>query len=245
MPARETEAIILKTFPLGEADRLVSFLGRASGRLRGAASGARRIKNRFGSTLEVLSHVQIWYVERETRDLVRIQQCELLESFHKSQTEYSLSTGLAAVSEISELVLPEHEVSEAMFRLILLTAREIDRTGDWKLPLSYFTFWTVRLGGWLPRFDKCSVCGEPFASGLAFHGAGNPGLLCENCRRPGMKPLDETARRLAEKFTAERLDKIASDQGKGSTAQLREASMDWIEFHTERKLNTRRLLETN
>jgi len=52
MPARETEAIILKTFPLGEADRLVSFLGRTSGRLRGVASGARRIKNRYGSTLK-------------------------------------------------------------------------------------------------------------------------------------------------------------------------------------------------
>src|SRR6266478_5907688 len=79
MPARETEAIILKTFPLGEADRLVSFLGRTSGRLRGVAGGARRVKNRYGSTLEILSHVQLWYVERETRDLVRIQQCELLE----------------------------------------------------------------------------------------------------------------------------------------------------------------------
>src|SRR5947207_7427082 len=79
MPARETEAIILKTFPLGEADRLVSFLGRSSGRVRGVAAGARRLKNRYGSTLEVLSHVQIWYVERETRELVRIQQAELLE----------------------------------------------------------------------------------------------------------------------------------------------------------------------
>src|SRR5260370_12795032 len=98
MPARETEAIILKTFPLGEADRLVSFLGRTSGRLRGVASGARRIKNRYGSTLEVLSHVQLWYVERETRDLVPIQQCELLQPFNKSQRDYGLSTGLAVIS---------------------------------------------------------------------------------------------------------------------------------------------------
>ena len=74
MPARETEAIILKTFSLGEADRLVSFFGRTSGRMRGVAAGARRIKNRYGSTLEILSHVQLWYVEKETRDLVRIQQ---------------------------------------------------------------------------------------------------------------------------------------------------------------------------
>src|SRR5260370_25927783 len=98
MPARETEAIILRTFPLGEADRLVSFLGRASGRVRGVAGGARRVKNRYGSTLEVLSHVQIWYVEKETREVVRIQQCELLASFHKAQSNYELSTGFGVSS---------------------------------------------------------------------------------------------------------------------------------------------------
>src|SRR5215470_4989106 len=162
MPARETEAIILKTFPLGEADRLVSFLGRTSGRIRGVAAGARRLKNRFGSTLEVLSHVQIWYIERETRELVRIQQTDLLESFHKAQSDYGLSTGLAVISEIAELVLPEREVSEPMFRLMLLATREVERTGNWELPLSYFAFWTVRLGGWLPRFDRCAGCAAVF-----------------------------------------------------------------------------------
>ena len=138
MPARETEAIILKTFPLGEADRLVSFLGRDTGRMRGVAAGARRIKNRYGSTLQLLSHVQLWYVEKETRDLVRIQQTESLESFNKSQSDYFLSTGLAVVSEVAELVLPEREASEPMFRLTLLTAQEIERTGEWCLPLELF-----------------------------------------------------------------------------------------------------------
>src|ERR1700682_3100935 len=54
MPARETEAIILKTFPLGEADRLVSFLGRSSGRMRGVAAGARRIKSCYGAAAAIL-----------------------------------------------------------------------------------------------------------------------------------------------------------------------------------------------
>ena len=245
MPARETEAIILKTFPLGEADRLVSFLGRTSGRLRGVAAGARRLKNRYGSTLEVLSHVQIWYVERETRDLVRIQQCELLESFHKAQSDYELSTGLAVVSETAELVLPEHEAAEPMFRLILLTAREIERTGKWAVPLSYFAFWAVRLGGWLPRFDRCSSCGEEFGERAAFHATWEPGLLCEKCRRPGMRPLHLAARTLAERFTGERLDRIGPEAGLASGAkELREAGLDWIEHHIDRRLSTRALLET-
>ncbi len=245
MPARETEAIILKTFPLGEADRLVSFLGRASGRVRGVAGGARRVKNRYGSTLEVLSHVQIWYVEKETRELVRIQQCELLESFHKAQSNYELSTGLAVISEAAELVLPDHEVAEPMFRLILLAVREIERSGDWALPLSYFAFWTVRLGGWLPRFDRCSSCATPFGEGAAYHAPWEPGLLCERCRRPGMKPLHVEARQIAERFAGESLDRIDSvSTSSNALSELREAALNWIEHHSDRKLKTRELLET-
>jgi DNA repair protein RecO (recombination protein O) len=245
MPARETEAIILKTFPLGEADRLVSFLGRASGRMRGVAAGARRLKNRYGSTLELLSHVQIWYVERETRDLVRIQQAELLDSLNKAQSDYSLSTGLALVSEVAEQVLPEHEVNEAMFRLILLTAREVDRRSTTALPLSYFAFWTVRLAGWLPRFDACAVCGKPLGKGIAYQDAHHPGLYDAEHRRSGMKPVSHEARELGEIFAKQRLDQL--DEALVTlpgVKELREAGLNWIEHHTERKLATRTLLET-
>ncbi|HEY2461063.1 MAG TPA: DNA repair protein RecO [Candidatus Acidoferrum sp.] len=246
MPARETEAIILKTFPLGEADRLVSFFGRTSGRMRGVAGGARRLKNRYGSTLEILSHVQIWYVEKETRDLVRIEQCELLESFNKAQSDYTLSVGMAVVSEVSELVLPEHETADSMFRLILMAAREIERTGDWTLPLSYFAFWTVRLGGWLPRFDRCSQCDSPFGVGPAFHAPWEPGLLCEKCHRPGMRALHQPARQLAETFAGQSLDKIKASAPLSAPArELREAALNWVEHHTERKIGSRLLLETN
>ena len=245
MPARETEAIILKTFPLGEADRLVSFLGRTSGRMRGVAAGARRLKNRYGSTLELLSHVQIWFIERETRDLVRIQQAELLESFHKAQSDYSLGTGLALISEVSELVLPEHETNEAMFRLILLTAREIERRSNSALPLSYFAFWTVRLAGWLPRFDACASCGKPFGKGTAYQSAYYPGLLDEQHRHQGMKPVSFEARELAEVYARQSLDQLAEALATlPGVKQLREAGLNWIEHHTERKLVTRELLET-
>jgi DNA repair protein RecO (recombination protein O) len=245
MPARETEAIILKTFPLGEADRLVSFFGRVSGRMRGVAAGARRLKNRYGSTLELLSHVQIWYVERETRDLVRIQQAELLESFHKAQSDYSLSTGLAIVSEAAEQVLPEHEVNEAMFRLIVLTAKQIERRGTTALPLSYFAFWTVRLAGWLPRFDICAQCGKPFRKGIGYQDRFHPGLYDAEHRRPGMKPVTSEARDLAEVFAKQRLDQLDEAlTALPGVDELREAGLNWIEHHTERKLASRALLQS-
>ena len=245
MPARETEAIILKTFPLGEADRLVSFFGRTSGRIRGVAGGARRIKNRYGSSLELLSHVQIWYVEKETRDLVRIQQCELLESFHKAQADYGLSTGLAVVSEIAERVLPEQEVAEPMFRLILLTAREIERRADWQLPLAYFAYWTLKLGGWMPPLEKCISCGKRFGDVPAFQSALFDGLHCADCRKPGMKPISAAGRELGGKFAA-KLDEISiAPEESALLVEFRETILNWIELHTERKLFAREMLETN
>jgi len=245
MPARETEAIILKTFPLGEADRLVSFFGRTSGRLRGVAAGARRIKNRYGSTLEVLSHVQLRYVERETRDLVRIQECELLESFHRAQSDYSLSTGLALISEIAERTLPAQEVGEPMFRLLLLAAREVERRGSWELPLAYFSFWTVKLGGYLPPLDRCAGCGNVLGEHAGFHFGQSDGLSCESCRKPGMRPIERSGRELARVFSGKRLNEIELPQHPAKAiTELREAALDWIEQHVERRLQTREFLET-
>jgi DNA repair protein RecO len=184
-------------------------------------------------------------VEKETRELVRIQQAELLESLHKSQSDYELSTGLAIVSEIAERVLPDHEVSESMFRLMLLTAREVERTADWNLPVSYFAFWTVRLGGWLPRFDRCVKCGSPFGPQSAYAAGWADGLFCENCRSAGMRPLNSAARQVAELFAGTSLDKLTgSAAAKRDAEELREACLNWIEHHTEKKLGTRRMLET-
>ena len=77
MPLRETEAIVLRTYRLGEADKIVSLFTRQMGRLRAVAAGARRTKSRYGSTLEPLSYVRIWVFERENRDLLRMNSAEI------------------------------------------------------------------------------------------------------------------------------------------------------------------------
>src|SRR5215469_11119815 len=164
MPLRESEAIILQHYALGEADWLVSFLSRAMGRVRGVAAGARRPKSRFGSTLERLSHIRIWFFERETRDLVRINQAELLESFLDVFSDYASGIALSLLAEITEAVLPDREPSDPNFRLLLLAAQAIKRTRKPEIPLAYFVLWTVKLGGWLPPLNACARCGRDLSS---------------------------------------------------------------------------------
>src|SRR6202790_3249778 len=193
MPLKESEAIVLRTFPLGEGDRLVSFLDRQSGRLRGVARGARLTKSRFGSTLEVLAYIRIWYFERETRELVRINQSELIESFMDVQQDYSSAVALALVSEITDSVLGEREAADAHFRLILLTARAVRVHGPSQVVLAYFCLWTARLGGWLGSLDRCSRCTRALQLETAFHSSGFAELFCSDCRDNWAKPISKGA----------------------------------------------------
>src|SRR5262245_44572688 len=80
VPARVSEALVLRTYPFQEADLVVSFLTRDQGKLRGVAKRARRPKNAFGAGLERLSHVRMAYFQRENRELVNLDSCELIRS---------------------------------------------------------------------------------------------------------------------------------------------------------------------
>ena len=245
MPLRESEAIVLQSYPLGEGDRLVSFLSRSMGRVRGVAAGARRTKSRFGSTLERLSHVRIWFFERETRELVRINQCELIESFLAAHGDYDSSVAFALFSEITDAVLPDREPSDAAFRLLLLVAQQVKQSARVALPLAYFSLWTVRLAGWLPDLERCAHCGRSVTADEPGHVLlGIAGMVCSKCRVPGTRLLSAAARVGAKRMLAGRLDALMAESW--PEASLRELShifLDLIEHHIERKLTSRAMLE--
>ena len=238
MPVRESEALILRSFPLGEADRLVSFLSRSEGRMRGVASGARRPKSRFGSTLELFSYVRIWYYERETRELVRINQCELIESFLDAQRDYEASLALALMSEVTEAVLGEHEVAEPNFRLLLVIARAIKAGAKLPLALAYFAFWTVRLGGWMPALDRCSRCGAELTARASM---AKSGLFCPNCTI-GQRAISQEALQLARRMAGGKLeDLIKTDFPAAAIEEIKDHMLNLIEQHIEKKLRTRKM----
>lgn len=234
----------MRTFPLGEGDRLVSFLDRQAGRVRGVARGARLTKNRFGSTLEILAYIRIWYFERETRELVRINQCELIESFMDVHRDYASAVALALVSEITDSVLGEREAADAMFRLILLTARAVRVHGPSQVILAYFCLWTARLGGWLGPLDRCSKCGKVLGADPAFHSTGFAELYCSACRDHWMKQISKeglSVGRTALSGTLERL--LKEDPPSGPAREILSYGLDVLERHIEKKLVSRKIFE--
>jgi DNA repair protein RecO (recombination protein O) len=250
MPTHESEAIILQTYPLGEADRLVSFFTRSMGRVRGVASGARKTKSKFGSTLERLSYIKVWFYEKENRELVRLNQCDLIESFMGAFSDYAAGVALAVLSEVTETVLPDHEVADANFRLLLLVARAIKATRKYEIPLAYFTIWTVKLGGWLPSLDACARCGkllspDPAKPGPAYFAPTQSAIACEKCRKPGMRTISPVALAAARRILSEKLEKISEEMIPPRVARdLTDVMLDLIEHQIDRKLTSRELLES-
>jgi DNA repair protein RecO (recombination protein O) len=244
MPLQESEAIVLRSYPLGEADRLVSFLSRSSGRLRGVARGARRPKSRFGSSLEPLSHIRIWFYERESRELVRISQCELLESFFDAQVDYRASCALSLIAEVVEAVLPEREPSESSFRLMLHVARQIRESRETTLPIAYFAIWIVRLSGWLGDLSRCARCGASLVGSPAYGTVASSGFVCGKCRSSGMRMLSEPSLDVARQFFGARLDQLgAAKDHVRAVRELADFFLDVIEHQLERKLASRPMLD--
>ena len=242
MALKESEAIVLRTYPMGEADRLVSFLSRSAGRLRGVAAGAKRPKSRFGSTLELLSHIKIWYYERETRELVRISQGELIESFLAAQSDYARGLSVALVSEVAEVVLPEKEPSDPVFRLILTAARSLAGGADIQVVLSYFALWIAKLSGWLPDLEHCSKCGRELKDEVAYENY-EGALHCAKCHLKG-REVGASARMLASRMTREKLQALLEHEGSGADARtIYNFALDIVERQADRKLSTRKLLE--
>ena len=158
MPLYKTEALILRTYKLGEADRIVVFLTRDRGKKRGVASGARRPKSRFAGALEPLTRVGVSYYEREHRDLVRL-------SYAESQCSPLLASRPDALNHVgyfAELIdewAQEGDPNERLFRLGTSTLEALAAGVPTEPVARYFEYWLLRLQGVYPPHVACHRCG--------------------------------------------------------------------------------------
>jgi DNA repair protein RecO (recombination protein O) len=146
-----SESFILQTYPFREADLVVSFFTRDQGKLRGVARRARRPKSNFGSGLERLSHSTVSYYQKENRELVSLNSCELLHSQFALASNYESSVALDYLAEITEQLLPPNETNERHFRLLLAVLEFLRADGSFLTAVTYFGLWSVRLAGFLPE----------------------------------------------------------------------------------------------
>ena len=159
MPLYTTEAIILRTYKLAEADRIVVFLTRDRGKRRGVAQGARRMRSRFGGALEPFTRVAVTYFEKESRELVSLNYAEPLSSpLFAARADALGHTGYFA--ELIDECALDGDADERLYRL---GSAVVDALGA-GVPVEplarYFEYWLLRLQGVYPAEMACTACGQ-------------------------------------------------------------------------------------
>ncbi len=180
MPLDQCEAIVLRSFDVGDQDKVVIFFSRDKGLLRGIAKGARKLGNRFGSSLEPMSLIKLYYYEKERTELLTLSQSDLLESFFELHRDFRTSSTLSYFAELIEGFFPSRAREDLVFRLLLSTLRAIKRGGELKILTRYFEAWFLQINGLLPDFRRCQKCRRK-VEGEAWLSHKMDGVRCSAC----------------------------------------------------------------
>lgn len=182
MATIETEALVLRTYNFGEADKIVVVLTQAAGVVRGVANGCRKLKSRFGAALEPFTLIKLTWYEKENQELVSLRQAEIIKSHFDLSSQAETLTGLAYMGELVIEFSPPHEANDNLFRMVKACLEAVEQAPtDIQLVLRYFEIWLLRLQGYLPDIRSCGECHQEFTDTTGIFLNLDLGLRCRRC----------------------------------------------------------------
>lgn len=213
----ETEGLILKSYSLAEADKIVVVFTREQGLVRGVARGAKRLKSRFGSGLEPFSIVRLTYFQKEEKELVTISQTELIKTYFGFTSNLEILQKFAYLAELLTDFAPPHQSDERLYRMAKVCFdTAVEHPGFLENIVLYFEIWTLRLGGYLPDWKSCNLCRREFTPTESAAVLANFHLGCQNCqesrsnRRIGA--LTKSTFLMAQKLSPEKFIEFTRDK---------------------------------
>ena len=243
MPVLTSEAFVLRTWPVHEADLIVSLFTRDYGKLRGVAKSALKSRKRFGGALEPMTLAHAWFAERPRQELARLDQLEIIRSPLSAPVDQPRLAVLSFFAEVVEEALPEHDPQETVFRLLAsvlehTSAVRSETVQPW-LALTYFSLWMTRLMGLLPDIAHCTVCGEALRPGDVFFSSNADGLFCPLHRTPNASSLSADSWQTALRMLRSPASAFEGETWPRRRAQdLRRFAVQVLERHLERKLRS-------
>ncbi len=213
---------MLRTYSLGDADKIALFLTRQNGVVRGVAKGARRLKSRFGAGLEPFTFIQLTYRAKEDRELVSIQQIEILRDYFTVSSDPDVMADWAYLGELIVALSPPHEPNPKLYSLARACMEALAGLPAKRRAIrAYFSLWLLKLSGLLPGWSQCLRCHETLSLASGIYWDGQYHLYCENCRpAPARKMAFETYALLTTTRTHNPTDFAALAQGTKALEEL-------------------------
>ncbi len=223
--------VVLRTFKLGEADRIVSIMTRNNGKVRAVAKGVRKTRSKFGARLEPSSHVNL-QLYRTRGDLDIVTQAETVDRFPNLRTDLDRFSRASAMLEAVDQLAQESEVNRRLYEMLVRALRTVADTESPLVAAGFF--WKVlSLEGFEPFLDACVSCGgEPVVAFDLHEG----GVLCQSCRRG--RAISPEALALMRQILGGQLGAALNEPISAATNEVDHLAGEAMEHHLERRLRS-------
>ena len=230
-------AVVLRTWKLGESDRIVSLMTQSSGKVRCVAKGARKTKSRFGSRVEPTNHLQV-QLYRGKGDLDTLTQVESIDRFPALREDLELFARASSLLESIEVVSQDHEPNEALYTMLVRALHTVS-TSDSHLVVAGFFLKLLSHEGLAPSIDVCVLCGSN--SDLTHFSIIDGGTSCGTCRT-GF-PLSVDAAALLHLALRGQMGAVLNQPPSPATREFDTLSQRLLEHNLERRLRSSTVLE--
>lgn len=232
----DDEAVVLRSYPFGEADRICVFLTANHGKVRGIAKGVRRPKSKFGGRLELTNRIHLG-LHRGRSELGVVRQVDLLDGHRVLRTDLDRLTGAMAVVEVADHLAPHDLADPRLYQMVVGCLESFDDAS--MLPTLIgpaFFLKALVADGVGPEVSCCASCGEdgPLVAFALFEG----GLLCATCRRG--RPVSPEAVQLLQRILGGQLRSVLTEADPLGSSEVAALAAEAVETALDRRLRSLR-----
>lgn len=236
MPLYRDQGVVLRTYRLGESDRIVVLATQGHGKVRAVAKGVRKTKSRFGSRLEPMSHVALQLYEG--RELDTVTQAESIDHFRAIRGDIDRMGRAAVLLEVVDQLVQEREVNVRIYQMLVGALRAL-AARDTPIIVPAFFWKLLSAEGFHPLLDQCAACGA--TDDLVAFDLAHGGVLCRGCRS-GV-PLSPAALDLLRRILGGDLASVLNEGGGEGSAEVEALATQAMEHHLERRLRSPHVLD--
>ena len=187
----QTEAIIIRKFKLGEADRILTLYTPHLGKIRAVAKGVRRPRSKMAGHLELLTHSLVSLARG--RNLDRIIGSQTINSFLPVRNDLQLTSCALYACELVNQFTAEHVENRPLFQLLLEIMQQLCQPGDSQLMLRYFELHLLNEVGYRPQLQQCVICHQPLEPVINYFCSDAGGILCPDCHHNHISSMVESS----------------------------------------------------
>jgi DNA repair protein RecO (recombination protein O) len=225
---------VLRTYKLGESDRIVVFLTTQHGKIRGVAKGARKSGSKYSARLEPGSVVDFQWISGKS-ELVRITQVETVNSNRHLRENLDLFSSAQRMLEAVDLLCEDNTAHEDLALMIIRALKTMNETKS-AATCGAFLFKALSLEGFAPSVTNCFKCGT--ADNLNSFSITKGSFFCDDCTDPGCVIVLDHTREMIEAIFDGRLNAVISNEVSNITQEVEALAVAMIEYHTGKRLKS-------